>query len=205
MHLFKALGFRAIRKSLTSGVALLILMGAVLPSALAKGDGLQVLSVDSSQAGGSAKTVQAKLLIDAPPALVWNTLTNYSDIKNMLPGYEKSTVIRSKGATKWLDIAMRVAAFLPTYKYQVQVKEDEANLRLTLNRVSGDFKTLNANYKLVSQSNGDRTLLIYSLNIDPGFSLPGSQGVIKASTEKSLKALERYAEQEARKSLIGQR
>lgn len=198
-------GFRAIGKLLMMWSFLSLVMGAALPAAWAKGDGLQVLDVDAAKEGGSAKTVQARMIIDAPPALVWNLLTDYPDIKNYLPGYEKSTVIRAKGTTKWLDIAMRVAAFLPTYKYQVQAKEDEANLRLTLNRVSGDFKTLNANYKLVSQANGDRTLLIYNMNIDPGFSLPGSQGLIKASTEKSLKALERHAEQEARKSLIGQR
>lgn len=176
-----------------------------LALAASKVDGLQSLSVVPSPHGGSGKVVQARVLIEAPPHLVWDAITNYRSIKNNLPGYEKSTVLKSNGSTKLLDLAMRVAAFLPSYKYQVLAKEDEANYHLQLNRVAGDFKALNASYKLSSQNNGAKTLLVYRLEIDPGFNAPGSQGLIKSSSEKTLRAIEGVAEQEARKSLIGQR
>lgn len=167
-------------------------------------DGLMMLSVASESTKTELKRVQAKVLIEAPPRMVWKTLTNYPRLKNILPGYEKSSVVRTKGSNIWVDIAMKVAVFLPTYRYQVQVSENEPDYRINMVRVSGDFKTLNATYQLVPQANGRRTLLVYNLNIDPGSFIPGSQGLIRSNTEKSLKALERHIEQEARKSVIGQ-
>jgi ribosome-associated toxin RatA of RatAB toxin-antitoxin module len=193
---FKTLGFSLLSTALILGVG--------TARSFAADNGVLALSVAEPDAG-NAKLVQAKVVINAPPAVVWQTITNYAEIKNILPGYEKSTVLKSAGSSKLLDIAVKVAAFLPTYKYKVQVREEESSYKLSLNRVSGDFKSLNATYRLIPQNNGSRTLLMYNLSIDPGFNLPGSQGIIKNSTEKSLRALERYTEQEAKKSLIGQR
>lgn len=179
---------------------------AGITASAAEEDGLMMLSIAPiARHGGTERVVRAKVSINAPPALVWNILTRYGEMKHVLPGYEKSTVIRTEGSSTWLDISMRVAAFLPTYRYQVHAQENEAHHQLELSRVSGDFKSLSAVYQLFPQSNGSRTLLVYSLRIDPGFNPPGSQGLIRNHTEKSLKALERQAEQTARKSLIGQR
>jgi ribosome-associated toxin RatA of RatAB toxin-antitoxin module len=197
-------GNQAGKKLIVSLLFAAISVGLTVSQGSAADDGL-TLSVAPAQQAGSGKTVQAKMLINAPPALVWNTITNYNALKNILPGYEKSNVIQSSGNSKLLDIAVKVASFLPTYKYKVRVQEEESSYKLSLNRISGDFKSLNATYRLVPQNNGTRTLLVYNLNIDPGFSMPGSLGIIKTNTEKSLKALEHHAEQEAKKSLIGQR
>ena len=193
-------------KLFCSAVALLLLATAwVGLPAMAAEDSMLALSIASEPHPATAKTVQAKLMINAPPQLVWQTLINYSDIKKILPGYERSTVLKANGNSKILDIGMKVAAFLPTYHYQVQTQEDQTTYNLSLKRISGDFKALNAHYKLVAQNNGTRTLLIYNLELDTGINLPGSQGIIKSNTERSMKALERHIEQEARKSLIGQR
>jgi len=156
-------------------------------------------------ASKAEKSIQTRLLIEAPPQLVWQTLTDYADIKNILPGYEKSTVLKANGSLKTVDIRMKVSAFLPAYHYQVQMKENAPNYSLYIRRISGDFKSLNADYKLVSQNNGTRTLLVYNLNLDTGMNLPGTQAIIRSNTEKSMKALETHILQEARKSLIGQR
>lgn len=174
-------------------------------AAVSNEENIIALSIASNADESNGKTIQAKLLIDAPPQLIWQTITNYPEIKHILPGYEKSTVLKSSGATKTVDLGMKVAAFLPTYHYQVQMTENLPSYTLNIRRISGDFKSLNANYKLVPQNNGARTLIIYNLNLDPGFSLPGSQALIKANIEKSMKALQRHILQEAHKSLIGQR
>ncbi len=173
-------------------------------AAMAQDESLMMVSV-ASEPKAHAKTVEARVTIDAPPELVWEVMTDYPEMKNILPGYEKSNVVKSSAAGKVVDIAMKVAAFLPTYKYQVQVKESRPAYQIRLNRISGDFKALTATYKLVPEHNNTKTRLVYSLNIDPGFNLPGSQSILKNNTEKSLKALERHIEQEARKRLIGQR
>ncbi len=178
---------------------------AVCPlMAMAAEESYQLVSVAADH-DGTAKDLQAQITIDAPPHLVWKTLTNYAQMKNIVPGYEKFSVVKANGPTKLLDIAMKVVAFLPTYKYQVQVQEFESARTIKLQRVSGDFKTLSASYKLNPQDGDKKTLLVYNLSVDTGTKIPGSQTILRNTTEKSLKALERHCEQEARRSLIGQR
>lgn len=183
----------------------LALLGNCIQPAMAGEEAILALSIANNAGESTGKTVQAKIVIDAPPQVVWQILLNYPEIKHTLPGYEKSTVLKSNGNVKIVDLGMRVAPFLPAYNYQVQMLEDQPSYSLTAKRISGDFKLMNANYKLVPQNNGARTLLVYSLKVDTGINLPGSQAIIKANTERTLKALERHAEQEAHKSLIGQR
>ena len=158
----------------------------------------------ASPAQSDVKTLNARVTIEAPPNLVWQTITDYPNLKTIMPGYEKSTVLKSTGTTKVLDLAMKVAAFLPTYRYQVRVREMQASRTLKLERISGDLKTMTATYQLTPQDNGKKTLLTYSLNVDSGVKVPGAQGVLKSSTEKTLKALEKHIEAAARRSEIGQ-
>lgn len=190
----------------TGLLTLALLSGTVLSAAWAE-ESLLMLNIapeTGAAKAATAKVVQAKVLIKAPPSLVWQTITDYPRMKTILPGYEKSDVLKSSGPNKTLGIAMKVAPFLPTYQYQVQVRENQPAYQISLNRISGDFKTMRAVYQLQPQPNGS-TILAYTLTIDPGFSLPGDKGILKASTEKSLHALDRYIEQEARNSRIGQR
>jgi ribosome-associated toxin RatA of RatAB toxin-antitoxin module len=203
---FARLGLRPVITALLPALLLASMFASLsVPVAMAEDEKIVALSVASTTDEASGKTLQAKVMIDAPPSLVWQTITNYPDIKRILPGYERSTVLKSSGNTKTVDIGMKVAAFLPTYRYQVVMKEDQPNYNLSIRRISGDFKSLHANYKLIPQGNGERTLVIYNLSLDTGINLPGSQSIIKSNTERSIKALKRHILQEARKSLIGQR
>lgn len=198
-------GARVLSQLITGVVATSLIVSATVIPAIAADSSVMTVSVTPEPKQANGKNVQARILIDAPPSMVWQTITNYPEMRRIIPGYEKSSLIKSNGSSKQLDIAMKVAPFLPTYKYQVQVREMADSQQITLNRISGDFKELRATYKLTPQSNGNKTLLSYTLNIDPGYNLPGSQAVIKSNTERSLKALESHIEAEARKSLIGQR
>lgn len=183
----------------------LLILTCFAVTAHADSENLLMVSVAPIAKQGNAKTVHAKVLIQAPPSLVWEMLTDYPELSDVLPGYERSRVLKSGGNHALLDVAMKVANFLPTYKYQVQTYENEANYQLNMTRVSGDFKSLQATYKLAPQSSGKSTLLTYQLNIDPGFTLPGAQGLIRTNTEKSMKALEKHAELRFNKGVIGQR
>jgi len=198
-------GFRFNTRHLAVLLLVAGLMKTACPAVFAEDEKFMALSMSSTADEAAGKSLQAKMMIEAPPALVWQTITNYPEIKHILPGYEKSTVLKSNGNTKTVDIGMKVAAFLPTYHYQVLMKEDLSDYNLTARRISGDFKSLNASYKLIPQGNGTRTLLIYNLSLDTGVNLPGSQAMIKSTTERSLRALKRHITLEARKSLIGQR
>ena len=132
-------------------------------------------------------------------------LTDYPGVSEILPGYERTKVLSRSGSTILMDVGMRVSSLLPLYKYRVRAQENEADRQLVMTRIAGDFKSLQANYKLTPQNHGKSTLLSYQLSIDPGVALPGSAGLIKTNTLKSLSALERSAELAFRKGEIGQR
>jgi carbon monoxide dehydrogenase subunit G len=170
----------------------------------AKSNGTVYVSVASTPQS-HAKTVQGRILVDAPPQAVWQILTDYSEWKNRMPGYEQSKILKSAGSVKMLDVAMKVGALLPTCRYQVQAQERQTAYQLTFQRVSGDFDEMTALYRLTPQNNGRQTVLSYVLNIDVGMPLPGFAGILKSNTEKSLAALKRYSELEASRSAIGQR
>jgi len=188
-------------RPLFSKILILLLLVAAPYAAMADEN---YLMVTVTSADKPKKVLSAKVSIDAPPAIVWDSITNYGNLKNILPGYEKSTVIKDGGASKILAMATKVARFLPTYQYQVRVEEDRQKYNIRMNRISGDFKTMDAVYRLIPQEGGKKTLLIYDLNIDPGAPIPGSQMILKTHTEKSLAALDKYIEQQYRKSLVGQ-
>lgn len=161
--------------------------------------------INVGKAAGDVKTINAKMTINAPPAFVWQTLTNYNQLDDFIPGYKSTQLIASSGATKTLDIDMVVSRLLPSYKYRVKVQENQRQMMLTLQRISGDFKYLTGSYRLVPADNGAKTVLVHKLDCDPGMDIPGSSHVIKNSVEKTLAAVRKHAETQHRKSLIGQK
>ncbi|WP_373532846.1 type II toxin-antitoxin system RatA family toxin [Vampirovibrio sp.] len=177
---------------------------ALMAPAYADSENLLMVSVAATPHQGAAKTVNARVLIQAPPAMVWDMLTDYPGWAAIMPWYDKSRVLSVTGPSTLMDVVMRVANFLPTYKYRVRAQENKAQYQINMTRISGDFKSLKASYKLTPQNRGAATLLTYQLNLDTGFSMPGSVSLIRANTEKSMKAFEKHAEQAFRKGQIGQ-
>lgn len=187
-----------------------LMAGALLPlpAALAASqpDRVTISMPGNADAGNvETKTLSASVTIDAPPSFVWQTITNYSRLKNILPGYEKSDVLKSAGSVKTVDVAMKVSLFLPTYHYQVSVRENRSGYRLEMQRISGDFDALNATYRLQPLNGGKQTMMLYNLSLDPGFNLPGTEAILKSSTEKTMTALRSHIESEHRQSVIGRR
>ncbi len=150
------------------------------------------------------KTLTSKVVIDAPASAVWQILTNYNNLKNVLPGYEKSQVIQSAGATKTVQFAVKVAPILPAYQYQVQIRENQPAYNIHIKRVSGAFDAIDASYKLIPSADGTKTTLVYTLNIDLGDDAPkfGVDGTLKSSTQKAMAALQTHCSQSYRKSLV---
>lgn len=154
------------------------------------------------------KVLNARIIIDAPPVFVWQTLTNYNRLKDFLPGYQKTDVVSADPNGKVLDVVMSVARFLPSYQYRLRVQENRQTYELKMNRIAGDFNHLSTIFQLYPKNNGAQTILAYTIKVDPGNNgLPkfGLGGVLKNSTESTLKAIQSKSMQEHRKSLIGQR
>ncbi len=205
MPLFQRVTGNAHVQSFLKRVMPLTVVAGVLLTAVvsaAGSNGLSQLTVSPNASG--ANFVQAKLLITAPPQQVWQSLTSYESWAGVLPGYEKCVMEPASGGKRFLNVTQKVAMFLPAYHFRLQILENPAAYSLRLNRISGDFKTLDATYKLISQRNGTQTMLLYTLKIDSGVTMPGTRNMVRNNTQRSLQALEQHIEAESRKSVIGQ-
>ncbi len=178
----------------------------VMPvNAAVRSEGDEGFLLFSQPTANETNSMTAKVTIDAPPEAVWQVITSYGRLKDILPGYEKSTVLKENGTVKTLDVAMKVSRLLPTYKYQVQVQENRSAHQLKLRRIAGDFKKLDAVYQLYPKNGGKQTVLVYELDLETGLRIPGTDGIISANTEKTMKALRAHIEEKYHKSVIGQR
>ncbi len=186
--------------TLITGIGVAVFMETLPTASAASGQDF----VQVTKGSGNVQQVSAQVTIDAPPTFVWQTMTQYADFQNYMPGYKESRVISSQGGTKTLALKVKVSSLLPSYQYQVKVQEDLPAQRIRLNRISGDFKQLDGTYQLRPQGNS-RTTLIYTLTLDPGTPLPGAEHVLKANTEKSLAAFRQRAEASHQRNLIGKK
>jgi carbon monoxide dehydrogenase subunit G len=164
------------------------------------------ISVKTLPASGGVQAIQAETLIDAPVHTVWNNLVDYGNMKNILPGYERSTVLQASGATKTVDLQVKASGLLPSFRYQVKIREDKASNTIDIQRISGDFKTIAASYKLVPTGNHNQTRLIYTLNIELGDKVPslGAGHLLKGNTEKAMLALQSHCNRAYQRSVTAQ-
>ena len=176
---------------------------AVQPLGSCAGEPAKVtLSGDSAH----VKMLEARVNIDAPPAAVWEVITNYGNLKNILPGYEKSQVVADGPDSATVDMAIKASSLIPAFKYRLHMTENKPAGTVTIKRVSGDFDSILASYKVIPAKGGTKTTLVYHLNIDLGKKgLPGSGGVLKSSTEKTMNAMQRACNDSYRRSLTAQR
>jgi carbon monoxide dehydrogenase subunit G len=161
------------------------------------------VTVQATPGSGNLQRIQAEAVIDAPVQTVWNSLVDYGNLKNVLPGYERSTVLQASGATKTVDLQVKASSLLPAFRYQVKIREDKAANTLYIQRIAGDFNSIQASYKLIPVNGGHQTRLIYHLAIDLGNGVPGfgAGHILKANTEKAMLALQSYCNRSYQRSL----
>ncbi len=163
--------------------------------------------VNLTSQSDKVKHVEASVTIDAPPATVWGILTDYRNLKNVLPDYERTDVVSESAGGATMDMAVKAGSLAPTFKYRVKIQENRAANTLSIQRVSGDFNAIVASYRLVPLAGGSKTNLVYHLNIDIGgkFPLPGANHMLKSSTQKSMLAVQRACAEKYRRAFTANR
>ena len=158
-----------------------------------------------TQDSGSLKTLQAEAIVNAPIDAVWQDLSDYSNMKNLLPGYDRSTVLQSAGNLKTVDLGLKGSGFMPPFRYQVQIREDKAAYRMQIQRIAGDFKAINASYQLTPIDGGTHTRVVYHLSIDlGGLPLFGAGSILKTNTAKAMQVLQSHCAERYQRSMTAQ-
>jgi ribosome-associated toxin RatA of RatAB toxin-antitoxin module len=147
-----------------------------------------------SEDPSGVRHIDAKVVINASPSLVWKMMTNYEQLPNVVPGYKSATVYQQSGNQALVGVQMELCKLLPRFKYTLKVNEFENEGRLTLERTAGDFKQVKGTYRLVSDPAGKSVTLLYSLAINPGVSLPGTNHILKANVNDGLLAMKQAVE-----------
>lgn len=132
--------------------------------------------INDEQAGDPAKqkgpaTVSAKIIIPRPPDQVWPVVINPEDLMCEERKVKEIKTVARTGNTVDVEYTVMYNRLLPTFNYTLRLENKHPNL-IRFHRLSGSFKDFEGSWRLTPLENGQKTLLTYTLSIDPGFFAP---------------------------------
>jgi len=178
----------------TSSAAVALLAAAYAAPGTAADD----VSIEAERRGDSVE-IHARARIAAPPALVWEVLTDYERLPNFIPGIAKSVVRQRQGNKLMLEQTGEARFLLFSFPIDVRYEVIESPPDWVSSRaVSGNLRRMNGRYDLqpgaVSASARDTRgmmLLRYEGAIEPNFELPPLIGLValRSMVERQFTAM----------------
>jgi ribosome-associated toxin RatA of RatAB toxin-antitoxin module len=141
-----------------------------------------VLKPDTSQDDGPRHVV-AGILIDAPVKTVWDSIADKEGAPQYVENLKSARILEKNSEYMLIEQKMKLSILLPSFTYVVRHTPIPYS-RVDFVRESGDMKHIEGYWKFVPVADGEKTLLIYSLYVDPGPLIP--QAIIRGSMKKSL-------------------
>ena len=153
------------------------------------------LSVEATRRG-SAVEVRARATIDAPHAVVWDTLTDYNRLSEFIPGMLKSRIVEWRGNEAIVE-QLGEAKFL-FFSFPIDVTVGSASLppdAITVRVIRGNLKRLEGGYRIERVDEG-RVVLRWTGLIEPDAILPPLLGeaVMRANIEDQFTGMVREIE-----------
>jgi len=153
-------------------------------------------TLDPSQRRG---TVRAALLIDAPAEVVFRTMTSCADALQYVP-HLRTCRVRERGPDDgWMVVEHEIdfGWYAPRMKW-VSRADMIVNRKITFRQVSGDFRANEGTWELEPSADGNRTLLLYRIYIDPPGYVPNwlARSIFKRELPQMLTELRRRCETE---------
>jgi len=178
-------------------VAVLLASGAARAANLAAdvsaGNDIAIsVSLDPAEQTGSAS---ATVRIHASRDTVWALITSCPESLRMVPGLEICDVLETAPDQSWQKIrhVMNYSWYIPKLTYVIRATYDRPTM-VTIERVSGDLRTLRGSWEL--KSDGDYTIAHYTVDLAPGFWVPNwiVRTVLRKDLPRMLRALRSRAE-----------
>ena len=156
------------------------------------GDLQLAVSLDAAEQSGSAA---ASVRIHARREVVWQLITSCAEALHLVPGLQSCEVMQTAPDGSWQRIRQVIdySWYVPKLTYEFRASY-EAPSRVSIERVSGDLRTLRGSWVL--QSDGDYTIAHYALDLAPGFWVPHwiVRSALRHDLPKMLRALRSRAE-----------
>lgn len=116
------------------------------------------VSVEAARRGEALEVV-CRASLDAPPALVWQTLTDYGRLADFIPGMRSSKVASRNGAVTVVEQAGEARFLFFTYSIEVTVASTERPPYLIEARLlKGSLKRMDGAYRIAPRAGGGSLL-----------------------------------------------
>ena len=144
-------------------------------------------------------TVRAAMLIDAPPAVVFEMMTRCVDAMKYVPHLRQCRIREQAADMSWelVEHEIDFGWYSPRIQYVLRA-DFVTDQSISFHQVSGDFKANHGIWELEPADAGNRTLLRYRVVIDPPGYVPTwlARSTFKRELPQMLTALRRHCEAE---------
>ena len=129
-----------------------------------------VIVIDES--GGEPKgKVRAAILINAPVEQVWNVLVDCHHAPDFVPGLKHCKVLGSEGNTETIEHQVKFSWLIPEVTYSFTAKY-QIHKHIDFKRSEGDWTEVDGSWILERTGDGNQTIVVYSVYLNPGFFIP---------------------------------
>lgn len=148
--------------------------------------------LDATEQSGQAV---ARVRIHATREVVWSLITSCREALTLVPGLIGCEVVDAAPDGSWQTIrhVLDYSWFVPKLTYVVHATYEKP-ARVSIERISGDLKTLRVSWTL--QADGEDTIAGYAIDLAPGFWVPHwvVRMALRRDLPKMLRALRTRAE-----------
>ncbi len=117
--------------------------------------------------------VEAKILVSKPPEKVWRVVSDPVKLMQEERKVKRVKVLSQAGNKQQVQFSVLMTRLLPSFDY-VLLQELFPPSLLTFRRLSGSFKEIQGSWRLTPVEEGQKTILTYTLKLDPGPLVPKS-------------------------------
>ena len=136
--------------------------------------------------GGGTERVQATILIAAPAERVWQIMNDCDHSPEFVPGLKSCRVLRREGQDEIIEHSMKFSWLLPEVTYVFRARYEQ-NRQVAFQRIAGDVRRFEGNWTLQPVDGERKTIVVYSLYLDPGFLVP--QWMVRLLLREDLPAV----------------
>lgn len=139
---------------------------------------------------GDALEIACRATLEAPPELVWQTLTDYNRLHEFIPGMRRSRVLESRGAVSVIEQSGEARFLFLSFPIEVTLSSTErAPHSIEATMIKGNLKRLQGTYRIEPRRDGRVALtwtgVIEVLSMSP---LLGEM-VMRASVEDQFRGM----------------
>ena len=117
------------------------------------------------------ETIRAAIVIDAPAEKIWAVMNDCNRTPLFIPGLKACRVLEQDAEGEVIQHRFRYSWFLPEVTYTFRAHYEKFR-KISFRRMAGDLKEFRGNWTLTAWEDSRKTLVVYSVFIDPGFFIP---------------------------------